>query len=227
MKDPRHSQRRQPGGRGLFDDPEIAKRYEAWYAGPGQRADLLEKRLLGKLLGDFPEATTALDVGCGTGHFTRWLAAGGLQTFGLDLSHAMLEEAGRLGSPPCVQGDALALPFADRAVDVVVMVTTLEFVADPAQALAEAARVARQGILLGVLNRWSALAFRRRLRPTPLWRSARFFSPRMLVRLAEAAIGPRIESLRWRTTLWPLPGVTDLPLPWGGFIGLAVHLRNW
>jgi ubiquinone/menaquinone biosynthesis C-methylase UbiE len=211
---------------GLFDDPGIARGYEAWYSGPGQRADLLEKRLLGKLLAGFPEARSALEVGCGTGHFTRWLATKGLQSFGVDLSRAMLEEAGRLGSPPCVQGDALALPFANRAVDVVVMITTLEFVADPAEALAEAARVARQGILLGVLNRWSVLALRRRLRLSPLWRSARLFSPRALVRLTQGVMGPRIESLRWRTTLWPLPGVADLPLPWGGIIGLAVRLHN-
>ena len=209
-----------------FEDPNRARRYEAWYAGPGKRPDLLEKRLLGKLLAGFVEARSALDVGCGTGHFTRWLVAKGLQAFGMDLSRSMLEEARRLGSPVCVRGDALALPFADRAVDLVFMVTTLEFVGDPARALAEAARVARQGLLLGVLNRWSVVALQRRLVPSPVWASARFFSPRSLVRLLEAVIGPRIDSLVWRTTLWPLAHLSDLPLPWGGFIGLAAHLRR-
>jgi ubiquinone/menaquinone biosynthesis C-methylase UbiE len=211
---------------GPFDDPNIAKGYEAWYAGPGQRADQQEKRLLGELLAGFVEARTALDVGCGTGHFTRWLAAKGLEAFGVDLSRLMLEEARQLGSPPCTQGDALALPFADRSVDLAVMVTTLEFVADPARALAEAARVARHGLLLGVLNRWSVLALRRRLLPSPVWRSARFFSPRPLMRLLERIMGPRIQSLTWRTTLWPIAGLPDLPLPWGGFIGLAAHLHE-
>jgi hypothetical protein len=35
-----------------------------------------------------------------------------------------------------------------------------------------------------------------------------------------------MRSVRWRTTLWPLPGVRDLRLPWGGFIGMAVKLNE-
>ncbi len=67
-----------------FDDGEVAARYEGWYAGPGRRADFLEKRLLGKMLAGFPHARTALEIGCGTGHFTRWLAAQKLAATGLD-----------------------------------------------------------------------------------------------------------------------------------------------
>ena len=57
-----------------FDDSVLAGRYESWYEGPGQAADMLEKDLLRKLLSRFPDASSALEVGCGTGHFTRWLA---------------------------------------------------------------------------------------------------------------------------------------------------------
>jgi hypothetical protein len=35
-----------------------------------------------------------------------------------------------------------------------------------------------------------------------------------------------MRSVRWRTTIWPLPGVRDLGLPWGGFIGMAVKLNE-
>jgi SAM-dependent methyltransferase len=204
----------------------LARHYEAWYAGKGRRADTLEKELLGKLLRLFPRARSAVEVGCGTGHFTRWMAEKGLDAVGVDISEPMLNEARRLGGARYLLGDAHALPFPDRSCDVTALITTLEFVADPARALAEAVRVARQGVLLGVLNRWSLLTVRYRFAGKSMWRSARFFGPGELVELVRRAAGRRIVTVEWRTTLWPIPGVRELPLPWGGFIGMAVQLRE-
>jgi SAM-dependent methyltransferase len=210
-----------------FDNPALVSRYEDWYAGKGRHADILEKKLLGKLLHLFPEAHSVLEVGCGTGHFTRWMAERGLGTAGLDISEPMLNEARRLGGPTrYFPGDALALPVADRSFDLTALITTLEFLPDPARALSEAIRVARQGVLLGVLNRWSLVALQYRLSGKPMWRSARFFGPWELSRLAQRAAGRRATTITWRTTLWPIPGVRDLPLPCGGFIGMAVQLRE-
>jgi ubiquinone/menaquinone biosynthesis C-methylase UbiE len=206
-----------------FANPAIVAGYEAWYETTGRQADRLEKALLKRLLAGFPEVRTLLEVGCGTGHFTRWFSEQGLQVTGLDLSPPMLAEAARLRSPPCVRGDALALPFPGGAFDVVALITTLEFVADPVQVLVEAARVTRQGLILGVLNRQSLLAWRLRRSGQTLWRTARFYTPVELVRLVQrTAAGKRVKVV-WRTTLWPVwPG--ELPLPWGGFIGMAVRL---
>lgn len=208
-----------------FTDPATVAGYEAWYETTGRRAADLEKALLTRLLAAFPSAHTILEVGCGTGHFTRWYADQGLRAVGLDVSAAMLAEATRLGSPPCVRGDALALPFPDEAFDLVTLITTLEFVADPLQALTEAARVARQGLILGVLNRQSALAWRLKRSGISLWQAARFFSPDELIHLVRRATGGKRARLTWQTTLWPLwPGA--LPLPWGGFIGMAVEVPS-
>jgi SAM-dependent methyltransferase len=207
-----------------FDDADLAKHYEAWYAGEGRRADVLEKRLLAKLLERFPEARSVLEIGCGTGHFTRWMADRGLEAVGIDASRAMLAEARAFGGSRYLRADAHALPFAEGSYDLAVLVTTLEFLRDPEAALAEAVRVARMGVLLGVLNRWSVLTLRYRLSAKPLWLDARFFGPLELARLARRAAGGRAGRVWWRTTLWPIPGVGALPLPWGGFIGLAVVL---
>ena len=206
-----------------FTNPTMVAGYEAWYETSGLRADRLEKALLKRLLAGFSRARTLLEVGCGTGHFTRWFGEQGLQMMGLDFSPPMLAEAVRLGSPPCVQGDALALPFRAGAFDLVALITTLEFVTDPVQALSEATRVARHGLILGVLNQQSLLAWRRKRSGAPLWQEARFFTPAELVRLVQqAAAGKRVKIV-WRTTLWPVwPG--QLPLPWGGFIGMAVSI---
>ena len=206
-----------------FADPALVAHYEAWYHTSGGRADRLEKALLGRLLTGFPQARTLLEVGCGTGHFSRWFAEQGDQVVGLDLSRPMLAEAARLGGPPCVRGDALALPFATGAFDLVALVTTLEFLPDPVQALAEALRVARKGLVLGVLNRRSFLGRQLKGKGGAVWEPARFFTPAELVRLVQRAAGGRPVKVAWRTTLWPgWPGASSLP--WGGFIGMAARL---
>jgi ubiquinone/menaquinone biosynthesis C-methylase UbiE len=207
-----------------FEDHAIAAGYEAWYAGPGRRADRLERKLLAKMLALFPRAGSILDVGCGTGHFSRWLATRGFRVVGLDLAASMLQATRPLGGVAYVKGDAHALPFASRAFDLAVMVTTLEFLQQPGTALREAVRVARQGVLLGVLNRHSALAVRRRMFSSALWRAAHFYSVGEVKQWTQEAAAERLRATHWRTTLWPIPGFEDLPLPWGGFIALAVEL---
>lgn len=213
-------------GKNPFADSAVAIHYEDWYGGSGRKADELEKRLLGKLLSRFPDARTALEVGCGTGHFTRWLAGRGLNVIGLDISWPMLLEAGRLRSPLCLQGDAQSLPFADQSVDLAVVIPTLEFVENPLRTLIEAVRVARQGRMLGVLNCRSLLGRRYRASGKPIWTAAHFFSVGELKQWVAQAAGTRLLSVRWCTTLWPILRLPDAPLPWGGFIGLVAQLGD-
>lgn len=207
-------------------DGQVASHYEAWYLTPeGLRADKLEKASLRRLLECFPQARSVLEVGCGTSHFTRWLREEGLFAVGLDLSTQMLAEAQQLDSLPLVQGDAYRLPFTDGAFDLVAFVTALEFLDRPQQALAEALRVAQRGLLLGVLNRWSWLGLKRRLaelfRPT-VYHDAHFYGVGELKRLLKSVAGEKAH-LVWHTNLFPLEcGCTQLALPWGGFIAMAL-----
>jgi ubiquinone/menaquinone biosynthesis C-methylase UbiE len=207
-----------------FANPAVVDGYETWYETAGRRPDRLEKELLQRLLAGFPQARTLLEVGCGTGHFTRWFTDQGFRTVGLDLSSPMLAEAIHLGSPSCLLGDALSLPFSNNAFDLVVLITSLEFVADPHRVLEEAMRLAQSGLILGVLNRFSWLAWQLKLSGEPLWQVARFFTPVELAQLVhDATTGRRVKIEGW-TTLWPL-WARPLSLPWGGFIGMAVRLN--
>jgi ubiquinone/menaquinone biosynthesis C-methylase UbiE len=210
-----------------FANPEVAAGYETWYLTTGRWADDQEKALLKYLLAGFVRARTLLEVGCGTGHFLRWLGEQGLHTVGLDLSRPMLEEAKRLGDGIYVQGEALELPFPVKSFDLVALITTLEFLPDPLQALAEALRVSRKGLILGVLNAESRLGRQYRRKGGPIWGVARFYTPAELKRMIREITGQK-SRVSWRSTLWPLwPGM--LPLPWGGFIGMSVKVKgeNW
>jgi ubiquinone/menaquinone biosynthesis C-methylase UbiE len=207
-----------------FTDPEIVAGYEAWYQTVGRRADLCEKALLKRLLARFHHVNTVLEVGCGTGHFTRWFSKTGMEAIGLDISRPMLEEGRNLGGPVYLQGDALTLPIFSNSVDLVALITTLEFLSNPDQALAEACRVARNGLVLGVLNAQSRVGRKYKRKGGPIWEMARFFTPdelkRMILEITEEGV-----RVIWRTTLWQFwPGA--LPLPWGGFIGMAVKFLD-
>lgn len=205
-----------------FDDVDLAADYEGWYRTVGQRASRLEKRLLGRLLDDFGPLRSVVEIGCGTGHFTRWLEGTAPLALGADRSLPMLAEARRHGSRRLVAGDASSLPFPDAFCDVVLLVTTLEFVDRPDVVLREAARVARRGLVIGALNRHSLLGRRLAHRAEPPWTSARLLTVAELKRLAAGAAPTPRPAVRWRTTLWAV-GSCDLPLPWGDFIGVSVR----
>lgn len=95
-----------------FTDAVLAARYEKWYADPGQRADRQERALLLKLLPELSTLRTNLDVGCRTGHFTRWFRRIGYDAVGLDSSAAMLADAGiaRPSEGPVVSLNSLRCP---------------------------------------------------------------------------------------------------------------------
>jgi SAM-dependent methyltransferase len=89
----------------------------------------------------------------------------------------------------CARAVVEQLPFPDSTFDRTVAITVLEFVADPALALAELARVTADGgrMVIGALNPHSpwGQANRRRLR-AGVWCHARFLSPGRLLTLGAA-----------------------------------------
>ena len=85
-----------------------------------------------------------VDVACGGGLLAPHVARLGHRHVGVDLSPTAVPLARRHGVQ-AVRGDALALPFADGAADVVVAGEVLEHVADLPRAVSEACRVLRPG----------------------------------------------------------------------------------
>lgn len=95
-----------------------------------------------------------LDICCGTGALCRDFAADGLDVVGVDLSSAMLAEAGRRTEPSqpvqYLPADARALPFDDGAFGACVLSLCLHEnePADRPRVLAEASRVAHTLVLV-------------------------------------------------------------------------------
>lgn len=206
--------------------------YTDWYTTRrGRRTDSAERALLAWLLTHFPSARSVLEVGCGTGHFTRWLATQSLRLVGLDRSPGMLAEMRRRAPDiPAVLGDAHCLPFGNGATDLVVYVTALEFLEDPTRSLAEATRVARQGVILVVLNRWSLGGLSRRWGPQsrqPLLSQARGWSLAALRTLVRDSAAWRFRNILWTSALFPgCPSQVLAPIPVGEVIGLAAVLTS-
>lgn len=135
------------------------EQYDAWYDTPRGRwiGDTEWALLRAALVLDAGDSV--LDVGCGTGWFTRRAAAQGARVVGLDLDAGALAFA-RQHSPgqmEFLRGDAACLPFADRSFDKVMSVTALCFVGQWPRAIAEIVRVSRRRFALGLLNRNSLL----------------------------------------------------------------------
>lgn len=134
--------------------------YEAWYHTPrGSWIGDTEFRLLQHMLLPLP-GESLLDVGCGTGYFTRRFASETqLRTVGVDPNLAWGEYAREhaSGNETYQAGQAENLPFADHSFDYTVSVAALCFVSRQEQALREILRVTRKRFAIGLLNRNSLL----------------------------------------------------------------------
>jgi len=209
--------------------------YDAWYDSPrGRWIGETEFRLL-RILAGLRPGETLLDVGCGTGWFTRrFAAADGGDVTGLDNDASRLAFArAHDRKAHYLEDDALALPFVDLSIDCVVSVAALCFIDDWEMALQEMVRVARRRVVVGLLNRHSLL-WREKGRDGGVggYRGARWHSVEE-IRAAMATL-PLVKS-DVRTALF-LPDGSRLAracercipnnLPWGGFLAAAANKQQ-
>jgi SAM-dependent methyltransferase len=104
-------------------------------------------------LGILPSALAgadSLELGCGTGYVSAWLARRGSRPVGLDNSAAQLATAAALQDRfglhfPLIQASAEQIPMADAAFDLVISEYGASIWCDPYAWIPEAARVLRPG----------------------------------------------------------------------------------
>ena len=117
------------------------------------------ERLLGNVVPELRDAGRVLEIGAGTGRFTRPVFGAGVDVYGLDISQPMLEkliETAIEGAPPLVVGDATRLPFADDSFGAAFGVHVLHLIPGWRDVLSELARVIEPGgrFLLDVGDGW-------------------------------------------------------------------------
>jgi ubiquinone/menaquinone biosynthesis C-methylase UbiE len=139
-----------------------------------------------------PKEASWLDVGCGTGVFTERIsetaspaAVAAIDSAATQIGYARRAPIGRRIDFQIA--DAQALPFPDRAFDIVVSALVLNFIPDRLKALAEMRRVGRPG---GIVAAY-------------VWDFAGERSPGSLVRVGLHAIGIKVAEL---------PGAADSAL---------------
>lgn len=109
------------------------------------------------------EQSSILDVGCGTGFFSRFIMEGeptahvtGLEYEKTFVEYAKKDAKERGMEISFLQGDALELPFENESFDAVTSHTFLTSISDPDKAIEEMMRVCKKG---GIISSITAMSF--------------------------------------------------------------------
>jgi ubiquinone/menaquinone biosynthesis C-methylase UbiE len=221
-----------------FDFDKVADSYDKWYdSARGVMYDRLEKQAIGRLLPDIAKGNRLLDVGCGTGHWSRYFSDKGFEVTGVDVSKRMIDTAQskNISNASFQVADGHSLPFEDNSFDVTAAVTTLEFVCDAEGVLREMVRCTHKPagqLLVGVLNAQASVNRQRKKVSESLWATARLFSPTQLKQLLEPYGQPYMVITGFvpkQAVLLPLTPLFDaigrfLHIPYGAFIAAEVRL---
>ena len=162
----------------IFTDKETADNYDAYYqTEAGKAVDKIEKNLFLTLMKPIPRGNM-LEVGCGTGHWTKFFTDQLFDVTAADSSENMLKIAERKSiNAKFLKADAHRLPFDNKSFDAVSALTVLEFVDDRNTVFKEIYRVLKPGgwFILGALNARSEIA--KKENRDSVFKHADFMSP--------------------------------------------------
>ena len=146
-----------------YQDPRIAASFDAKRETDPKR--VIAKNVIKTMLSDLPPKTRILDAGCGTGLMFEFFVEKQFTVCGIDLSEAMLLEAGKKLDAYKAQGllhadftlgvgSVYQLPLEDKCVEAAIMVDLTRWIIEErgpqgiVDALKELQRVAKQRIIL-------------------------------------------------------------------------------
>ena len=212
----------------LSDDPE---QYNDWYhSKKGTWIGSLEYSVLSQLMQQANNNATLLDIGCGTGYFSRQFSRDGFKVTGIDPAPNMIEFAiSQNGDVRYIIGDALRLPCTDNEFDYCSAITSLCFINEPQEALSEMWRVSKKGVVLGLLNRHSLLYLQKSGRGG--YAGARWDSTSDVIQWI-TSLKPEPSGVKFKSVYF-LPGFGTLSkkmemffsrnLQFGGFLAVSIH----
>jgi ubiquinone/menaquinone biosynthesis C-methylase UbiE len=149
-----------------------ARAYKADYDHKLHRklSDRMERAIFARMFATLGKCATLLDLPCGAGRLFDLFTQHAARVYEADFSPSMLALNAadhRRAAAGYLRCSGLAIPLADRAVDVVVSVRLNHHLAQPAdreQHLRELLRVARRGVIVTYFSHYSLKNWVRRLR---------------------------------------------------------------
>ncbi len=218
---------------------KIAAAYDRWYDCPlGGMYDKLEKRAFDIFVKNDSQRKTVLEIGCGTGHWSRYFSDKGFDVTGVDISEEMIKIANLKNISNCrfLIADGTSLPFMDNSFDAAAAITSIEFSERPEKIVSEMSRCVKPGgrLFFGVLNRLCRYNQKKAGLTESIYSYADFLSPgdlkKMLepfgsVRILTTGFVLKVGCLMWLSPLWDCI-LRSLGSSKGSFIVAEVQNKN-
>ncbi|TYB31617.1 MAG: class I SAM-dependent methyltransferase [Candidatus Mcinerneyibacterium aminivorans] len=161
-----------------FEEKEVAENYDGWYQTKvGYIYDYLEKKTIANLL-KHKKRGRMLEIGSGTGHWSRFFSKMGFEVIGVEKSKHMydISKRKRIKNANFLNEDIFNYN-PDKKFDCAAFITTLEFLENDKKAVNHVINLLADNgfILFGVLNKNSFLGQQRK-KEKNIFTDARFYT---------------------------------------------------